>query len=96
MVSWPVCYTLKIFDVKNFRKQPDPRKQRKLIPSKISRYTVVISDRMIFPLQTEESLKKAKEKLEFCRDVMMIPRNLAGEHYSVLYFPSRIYMCMCT
>ena len=30
-------------------------------------------------LQTEEVLKKAREKLEFLRDVMMIPRNLAGE-----------------
>lgn len=30
-------------------------------------------------LQTEEALKKAREKLEFLRDVMMIPRNLAGE-----------------
>ena len=34
---------------------------------------------MYFHLQTEEALRKAKEKLEFCRDVMMIPRNLAGK-----------------
>ena len=41
-------------------------------------------------LQTEEVLKKAREKLEFCRDVMMIPRNLAGEinEYN--------WVCTCT
>ena len=44
-------------------------------------------------LQTEEALKKAREKLEFLRDVMMIPRNLAGEIRQSLMLLLSSFLC---
>lgn len=35
---------------------------------------------VIFYTQSEDALMKARERLEFGREMMLIPRNLAGKH----------------
>lgn len=45
-----------------------------------------------YDIQSEEALGKARERLEFGREMMLIPRNLAGRcihHFPHLYFSIR-------
>ena len=60
--------SLKIWRYKISRFRPDPRKQRKLIPSKISRYTVLLA-----AMDTTEQNEREQEVSVYCIQTLCNP-----------------------